>query len=68
MPEVDDFILHISNPSENVLPPVTENNPTGTMVEVIPSVAVPSIEKQTPVLSKTKLPSKAIPLKKSEKS
>ena len=69
-PKVDDCIPHISNPLENVLSPVTENIPSVTIVEVIPSVDVPSVEVQMPVLSKPKLPSKdngaqSIPLRKS---
>jgi len=65
MPKVDDCILHLSNHSENVPPPTTKNILSGTMVEVIPSVDVSSIEKQIPVRSKPKLPPKAIPFRKS---
>ena len=59
-----------------MLSPVGENIPFFTIVEVIPSVDIPSVEVlpslevQMPVLSKPKLPSKdkgaqSIPLRKS---
>ena len=43
-PKSDDCIPHISNPSENVLSSVTENIPSVTIVEGIPSVDVTSVE------------------------